>query len=30
MGEFKLLDDESDKIKIDVFDDRAKLYGDEV
>ncbi|CAD8070805.1 unnamed protein product [Paramecium primaurelia] len=30
VGEFKLLDDESDKIKIEVFDDRAKLYGDEV
>ncbi|CAD8166990.1 unnamed protein product [Paramecium octaurelia] len=30
VGEFKLLDDESDKIKIEVYDERAKLYGDKV
>ncbi|CAK85907.1 unnamed protein product (macronuclear) [Paramecium tetraurelia] len=30
VGEFKLEDDESDKIKIDVFEEKARLYGDEV
>ncbi|CAD8181104.1 unnamed protein product [Paramecium octaurelia] len=30
VGEFKLEDDESDKIKIDIFEENARLYGDEV
>ncbi|CAD8183191.1 unnamed protein product [Paramecium pentaurelia] len=30
VGEFKLEDDETDKIKIEVFEEKAKLYGDEV
>ncbi|CAK74410.1 unnamed protein product (macronuclear) [Paramecium tetraurelia] len=30
VGEFKLEDDESDKINIEVFEEKAKLYGDEV
>ncbi|CAD8086713.1 unnamed protein product [Paramecium sonneborni] len=30
VAEFKLLDDESDKIKIQVFDDKVKLYQDKV
>lgn len=30
VGEFKLQDDEFDKIKIEVFDNKTLLYGDEV
>lgn len=30
VGEFKLKDDEIDKIKIDIFEEKAKLYGDKV
>lgn len=30
VGEFKLENDEGDKIKIDVFEEKALLYGDEV
>lgn len=30
IGEFKLVDGESNKIKIEVFEEKAKFYGDEV
>lgn len=30
VGEFRLEDDETEKIKIDIFDKNVKLYGDEV